>query len=113
MFRIRNFSRTKTWVKLTVLGVSLALVGYLVWSFVITPWVWCGPDVRRIDDQCIGVTDGWVALNDNPDLTGVLGKIWQENERVERKDPGAAVSVAYLVPLPKELSDENRAATIG
>lgn len=105
MFRIRNFSRTKPWVKITTIGLSLVLLGALVWTFVVTPLISCGPDVERVDDQCIGVTDGRVMLN--ADLAGVLDKIRQENERVEQEDErvespaSRSVSIAYLLPLPK------------
>lgn len=111
MFRIRSLSKAKMWVKITLIGIPLILMGYLVWMFVVTPWIWCGSDVRRIDNQCIGVTDGRVALSVG--LKDVLGKIRQENERVEREYPNAdVVSVAYLVPVPtsadNELSGESR-----
>ncbi|MGQ0779355.1 MAG: ABC transporter substrate-binding protein [Pseudonocardiales bacterium] len=102
MFRIRNFFKAKLWVKITVIGLPLVLIGYSAWIFVITPWIWCGNDVRRIDDQCIGVTDGSTPLS--VDLADVLEKIRQENERVGPDNPDA-VSVAYLIPVPKPSAD--------
>lgn len=95
MFSIRNLSRVKLWVKITVSVVLLALVGWPVWVFVVTPLTSCGPDVERIAGQCIGVTDGQAELN--ADLKDVLSKIRLENEHVADQP---AVSVAYLVPLP-------------
>ncbi|MGH3929171.1 MAG: hypothetical protein ACRDTF_04260, partial [Pseudonocardiaceae bacterium] len=70
--------------------------------YLVTPRFWCGTDVKRIDDQCIGVTDGRVALSE--DLVGVLEEIRKENERVGADNPDA-VSVAYLVPAPKPSAD--------
>ncbi|MGH3914108.1 MAG: hypothetical protein ACRDTC_11990 [Pseudonocardiaceae bacterium] len=105
MLRIRNLTKAKLWVKLIAAGIPLALVGYLVWHFVVVPWISCGPDVARVEDQCIGVTDGRVALSN--DLAEVLDKIWQENERIERNNSDAeVVSVAYLVPVPDSTGDD-------
>jgi ABC-type branched-subunit amino acid transport system substrate-binding protein len=88
---------------MTVLLVILTLAVILIRIFVVTPLRWCGEDVKKIDGQCIGVTDGSVPLS--ADLEDVLGKIRQENDRVEHEDPDA-VSVAYLLPVPKPSSDD-------
>lgn len=69
----------------------------------------CGPDVARVDAQCIGVTDGDVHLT--PDLADVLDKIRQENDDVDRSGL-PAVSVAYLLALPKPLENEARAIAL-
>lgn len=98
----RKFSKVKLWVKVIAVGIPLALVGYLVWNFIFIRSHWCGPGVERVEDQCIGVTDGGGTLSG--DLADVLGKIKKENDLVE-KDPDA-VSVAYLMPLPKSSDDE-------
>lgn len=104
MSRIRNL---KTWVKCALVVILLLPIGLVVWTYLVKGHFWCGGgyDVRRIDEQCIGVTDGQVELR--PDLAGVLQQIRQENDRAARKDPNA-VSVAYLVPLPKTESDDQR-----
>ncbi|MGQ0779354.1 MAG: hypothetical protein ACT4NY_33895 [Pseudonocardiales bacterium] len=96
-------------MKIAAIGVPLALIGYLVWIFIITPQISCGPEVDRVDDQCIGVTDGRVALS--ADLADVLDKIRQENERVEREDP-QAVSIAHVLPLPKPSADAELAVVL-
>jgi ABC-type branched-subunit amino acid transport system substrate-binding protein len=114
---IRNLFATwrnlKIWLKITVTVLPLALVvipSYIFTnSIVYVPWHWCGRDVQRIDDQCIGVTDGRVLLS--ADLADVLDKIRKENESVDHEDPDA-VSVAYLIPLPKPSSKDELADLI-
>jgi hypothetical protein len=102
VFRIRNFFKTKIWVRITVIVAALVIAGPLIWIYVVTPRITCGMDVKRVDGQCIGVTDGQVALS--ADLADVLGKIKNENDRVG--EDAKAVSVAYLIPLPKSSDDE-------
>ncbi|MDQ4030887.1 MAG: hypothetical protein M3332_00905 [Actinomycetota bacterium] len=83
----------------TVAFLLVAGVAYWIFDSSTT----CGPGVDRIDDQCIGVTDGRVLLSE--DLEGVLDKIHSENERIGKLDP-TAVSVAYFIPLPKSPDDK-------
>ncbi|MGH3915446.1 MAG: hypothetical protein ACRDTC_18865, partial [Pseudonocardiaceae bacterium] len=90
-------SRLALPVKAIVIVVVVLLVAVGV------RWVYlelhtCGVGVDSIDGQCIGVTDGRVHLT--PELAGVLDKIRQENEEVDRSEL-PAVSVVYLLPLPK------------
>ncbi|MGH3943371.1 MAG: hypothetical protein ACRDTG_33065 [Pseudonocardiaceae bacterium] len=107
MFRISSFFKTKIWVKVIVIGVPLVVLGYSAWILLVAPRIWCGQDIRRVDGQCIGVTDGSTHLS--ADLTDVLNKIQEENERVGQDNPDA-VSVAYLVPLPKSSTSEELSA---
>lgn len=80
-------------------------------AIAIKPLIWCGEgfEVRRIGAQCIGVTTGRVALRD--DLADVLGKIRDENERVDHSGQDA-VSVAYLVSLPAPSSNDELAVLL-
>jgi ABC-type branched-subunit amino acid transport system substrate-binding protein len=100
-------------LKIIFIVLASAIVGtsgfFLIYSFVYVPRHWCGDDVQRVDDQCIGVTDGRVALS--ADLADVLDKIRKENEHVAGADPNA-VSVAYLIPLPKPSSKDELADLI-
>lgn len=112
--RIKIFFKARNWVKIAVIGIPLALMGYLVWLFAVTPLISCDHGVERVDDECIGVTDGRVVLSE--DLADVLDKIRQENEDVERRvnaDPDVhAVSIAHLVPLPKPSADDELAVVL-
>ncbi|MGH3904395.1 MAG: ABC transporter substrate-binding protein [Pseudonocardiaceae bacterium] len=104
------FHRLALPVRITSAVIAIVLVGgaaYWIYSNVRT----CGPGVERIDEQCIGVTDGSVVLTS--DLADVLGKIRQENKWVDDNDPqGEAVSVAYLTALPEPSSSQGRAAKL-
>lgn len=91
------FRRLTLPVRITVIAVVILLVAVGI------HWIYlelrtCGPGVDMVDGQCIGVTDGRVHLTH--DLVGVLDKIRQENEEVDRSGL-PSVSVAYLLPLPK------------
>lgn len=93
----------RLWVRIAVVAIPLAFVGYLAWAFILVPYIWCGEGVKRVGGQCIGVTDGQVLLSE--DLADVLGKIRDENEAIARSGQGA-VSVAHLVPLPAPSSSD-------
>lgn len=105
---VRSTEVRSRWGKLTrpvqitaivVIIILVAGVGY--WAY--TKRYTCGPGVDLIDEQCIGVTDGSVLLS--PDLADVLGKIREENKKVDRSGRNA-VSVAYLLPLPKPVLND-------
>ena len=100
--------RNTVLVLVPVLVAALVVIPSYIFtnSIVYLPWRWCGTDVQRVDDECIGVTDGRVPLS--ADLADVLGKIQKENERVAQN----AVSVAYLMPLPKPSSQDELADLI-
>ncbi len=90
------------WVIVVVGGVVFLLFtggAYWIYKSITT----CGPEVDRIDNQCIGATDGRVLLSE--DLKDVLHKINEENEQIDNSGD-AAVSIAYLIPLPKSPDDK-------
>ena len=99
--------RWKTW-KVAVSLVTLAAMVIGV-SIIVSRLGWCGEGVRRVGDQCIGVTEGQVALR--ADLADVLGKIREENGWVDRSGQ-AAVSLAYLVSLPAPSSRDELAVLL-
>jgi hypothetical protein len=102
------FRKLARWARTTVAAVAVFLVvgiGYWIYHTAST----CSSGVDRIADQCIGVTDGSVLLAN--DLKSILDKIRQENERVDQENERVgsagpkAVSIAYLIPLPKTTGD--------
>jgi ABC-type branched-subunit amino acid transport system substrate-binding protein len=109
---IKNFFTTwrnlKIQLKIIVVVLVVVLVGVPSYFFAYVPFYWCGVHVWRVGDQCVGVTDGDVSLR--ADLKDVLDKIRDENKSVDA-DPNA-VSVAYLIPLPKPSSTDELADLI-
>ncbi|MGH8908287.1 MAG: ABC transporter substrate-binding protein [Egibacteraceae bacterium] len=104
MSRSPDRPRTPWWYpssrKLAALFLVLALIGGGAWL----GWdrTHCAPGIRRLGPECIGVTDGSFAFPETgADLTAVMEKIHEENRRVEQTGE-PYVSVAYLVPLPRE-----------
>lgn len=96
------FRRLALPVKVTVIAIVILLVAAGVrWAYLELRT--CGPGVDLVDGQCIGVTDGRVHLT--PDLSDVLSKIQQENAEVDRSGR-SAVSVAYLLALPRPSSND-------
>lgn len=89
-----------------VLVLALAALGFFVWARV----THCGPDVERVDGQCVGITDG---TNGHVfgDATGrALDLIGEENTRIAG-DP-SAVSIAYVVPIPPPGVDDDYATRL-
>ncbi|MGH8908288.1 MAG: ABC transporter substrate-binding protein [Egibacteraceae bacterium] len=94
--------RTPWWYptgrKLTALFLVLALIGGVSW------WVWsttyCASGIRRLGPECVGVTDGGFVFT--PDLASALEQIQDENRWVAQQVDRPSVSIAYLVPLPRE-----------
>lgn len=97
---VKHRPRPARWV-IVVVGVVIVLLGMAAAYWVYTSSTTCGPEVKWIDNQCIGVTDGRVPLSE--DLQDVLHRIHQQNEKIDSADH--VVSVAYLVPLPKSPND--------
>ncbi|MGH3938752.1 MAG: hypothetical protein ACRDTG_08960 [Pseudonocardiaceae bacterium] len=92
-------------VRVTVIAVvALLVMAGVRWAFMELRT--CGPGVDRVDEQCIGVTDGRVHLT--PDLADVLSKIQQENAEVDHSGR-PAISVVYLLALPKPSEKPARA----
>lgn len=102
---------SRSWFRRLTLPVRIALIAVVAtlvaaaghWTYrVVTT---CSSGVDLVDGECIGVSDGTVALAQNPsqELSDVFGKIGLENENIDRLQRDA-VSVAYLVPLPMDSS---------
>jgi hypothetical protein len=94
-----------------VIGAVCAVALLAVIGAVVIPLRYCSLWIANIDEQCIGIA------YDHPDdvfggrYTDVLGRIRDENARVEASGE-PFVSVAYLLPLPREGRDEELAAAL-
>jgi hypothetical protein len=110
--RVRD--RPRTWLAARRRSVAAGLVALLSLSVIAAAVIiirqgFCGDGVRRVGDQCIGVTDGRVVLG--ADLAGVLDKIREEDGWVDRSGQDA-VSIAYLVSLPTPSSNDELAVLL-
>jgi ABC-type branched-subunit amino acid transport system substrate-binding protein len=77
--------------------VALTAVG----AFAVNSFTHCAPDVKKVDGQCIGITDG----NDGPvfgaGTAAALRAIGEENNRVAAEESAKpSADVAYVVPIP-------------
>lgn len=90
--------------KMLVLSAVVVLVvaGVMTWRWQQRSWEWqqrwCAAGIERVAEtgECVGISDG--AFKFHAELTDVLAKIEQENNRVETSGVGY-VSVVYLAPM--------------
>lgn len=87
---IRRFIRPRYLVPAVVV---LIVAGLFVWR----PWERCGTGVRKVGDECVGVTDGSYVFSD--DLRDVEGRILAENKGIANE---SSVTVALLMPFTSD-----------
>lgn len=97
-FRPPMFRKARThrrWKIGTAVGTAAALVAALVvWQWPSAPGQ-CGPDLTRLADECVGVSDGSFVFDEN-NLAAVEKMIHAENQAVESQNH---VTLALLTPL--------------
>jgi ABC-type branched-subunit amino acid transport system substrate-binding protein len=87
------------WRALLVALLVIGLVALGVW--VVQQQRYCAPDIARVDDGCVGITDGSHGPVFGAATADALRLIGEENARIAA-DPGdkGIVTIAYLVPIP-------------
>lgn len=102
-----DLSRLVRMVIVVVLVVALIALGIFVWGRL----THCGPDIEKVDGQCIGITDGTDGPVFGEATADALRLIGEENTRIAG-DP-SAVSIAYVIPIPPPGVDDDYATRLG